>query len=101
MNELMRFSLRSQPPVVPPPPDTAFGLPPVPAFGRKSTFCRGSEELLKIVGETFRCNHAGGEVSSKGKAAAGPFSPDAGHTRKKSTESCSMYAATGRCKWHD
>ena len=29
-NDLMRFALTSQPPVVPPPPDTAFAVPPLP-----------------------------------------------------------------------
>ena len=98
---VMRFSLRSQPPVVPPPPDTVFELPLVPAFGRTSAFYRGGEEYLEFVEEAFRGNRAGGEGSYKRKAAVGPSSPDASPTRKNSIRSCNMYAATGKCKWCD
>ncbi|MEP5245426.1 MAG: hypothetical protein ABJ111_00040, partial [Alphaproteobacteria bacterium] len=41
VNDLMRFALSSQPPLVPPPPDTMFAVPPLPAFGRTSAFCHG------------------------------------------------------------
>ena len=59
VNYLMRFALTSQPPVVPPPPDMAFAVPPLPAFGRTSAFCQGGGELLKIVEETSRGRTAG------------------------------------------
>ena len=95
----LALSLKSLPPVVPPPPDTLFELPSVPDFGRPSTFCRGGGGLLKIAEETSGGNRAGGEGFSKRKAAAGPSSADAGHSRKKGTQPCNMYAATERCKW--
>lgn len=98
VNELMHFALRSPNACG---ADKVLELPLVSAFGRTSTFCRGGEELLKIVEETSRVNRAGGEKSFKRKAVAGPFSPDAGHTWKMSTQPCNMFAATGVCMWRD
>ena len=103
VNELIRFALRGQPPAVPPPPDTVFAIPPVPATSRTFTFCGGGEEILKTVEETARGNHAapaGRGLPRKRKAAAGPSSSVAGHTRKKTSQPCNMFvAAAGRCKW--
>ena len=96
MIELMRFALRSPPPVVPPPPETVFAIPPVPAFGRTPTFCRSGEERLTIVEETARGNRAGGEGSSRRRPL-----PDVRRIRKKSSQSCNMFAATVRFKWRD
>ena len=81
----MRFALTSEPPVVPPPPDTVSAIPPFPAFGGTPTFCRGGGEFLNIVEETARAR-AGGGGPLKRKTSAGPSSPDARHTRKKSAQ---------------
>lgn len=101
VNELRRFTLRNQLPVVPPPPDTMLEQPPIPVSDCASTFCRGGGELLKIVEETSRGTGVRGEGSFKRKAASGPSLPDAWHTTKKSIQFCNMYEATGRCKWRD
>ena len=93
VNELMRFALPSQPPVVPPPPDTVFAVPPLPAFSRMSTCFQGGGGLLKIVEETSR-GRVAGEGHSKRKAAAVSSSPGPGHTRKNLSQPYDMFAVS-------
>ena len=100
VNEIMRVALIRQPLVVPPPPDTVFAVPRYRPFGWASAFCQGGGELQNIVEETSR-GRVAGDGHSKRKAAAVPFSPGAGHARNKSSQTCNMFATTGRCKWRD
>ena len=100
VNDLMRFALTSQPPVVPPPQYTAFAVPPLPAFGRTPAFSQDGGELLKIVEETSG-GRVAGDGHAKRKASAVQSSPGSGHARKKRSQLCHMFANTGRCKCHD
>ena len=91
VNDLMRFAQQVRPPMVPPPPDFAFSMPPVPSFKRTSAFCSSGGDVLKLV-EGLREGQDG--QSKRNRSPATP-----GTSRKKIAAQCRQFASTGRCRF--
>ena len=49
VNDFLRFAQHVRPPMVPPPSDFTFSMPPVPSFKRTSAFCSSGSDELKLV----------------------------------------------------
>ena len=49
VNDLVLFAQPVRPPMVPPPSDFTFSMPPVPLFKRTSAFCSSGGDVLKLV----------------------------------------------------
>lgn len=101
VNELIRFSLGSQPAVVPPPPKMAFEVSPVPAVGRTAASFQGGGELLNIVEEASQGQRGVKAGGARHKTAAGTPSPGTVHPKKTRHQLCRLSLSTGKCRWRD
>ena len=88
VNELMKFAQQVRPPTVPPPPDTVFATPPVPAFKRTTAFCSSGGDVLKLV-EGMHVPRDGRDGSSKRNRSPAPAKT--GTTRRKTAALCRQF----------
>ncbi|CAN0494248.1 unnamed protein product, partial [Laminaria digitata] len=89
VNDLTEFAQQVRPPTVPPPPDTVFAMPPVPAFQRTTAFCSSGGDVLKLV-EGLHVPRDGRDGSSKRNRSPAPAKT--GTTRKKSAALCRQFS---------
>ena len=104
LQELVRFAHHVRPEVIPPPAETVFAAPPVPAFDRTLAFCKGGNDVLEMIADVTQGLRSGVDGSNKQKSGAanvGLSSPGTGSSRKKSSQVCRQFASTGHCKWRD
>ena len=94
VNDLMRFAQQVRPPMVPPPSDFTFSMPPVPSFKRTSAFCSSGGDVLKLV-EGLHVPRDSQDGPSKRKI--NPASP--GTPKKKIAAQCRQFASLGRCRY--
>ena len=94
VNDLTRFAQQVRPPMVPPPSDFTFSMPPVPSFKRTSAFCSSEGNVLKLV-EGLHVPREIQDVPSKKKG--NPANP--GTQRKEIAVQCRQFDSLGRCRF--
>ena len=94
VNDLMRFAQQVRPPMVPPPFDFTFSMPPVPSFNRTSAFCSSGGGVLKLV-EGLHVPRESQDGPSKRKS--NPANP--GTPRKIIAAQCRQFDSLGRCRF--
>ena len=94
VNDLMRFAQQVRPPMVPPPSDFKFSMPPVPSSKRTSAFCSNEGDVLKLVEGLHMPRDSQDGPSERKSNPANPDTP-----RKKSATQCRQFSSLGRCRF--